>query len=524
MSSTNGDSPVRWQARELVKPDDYGGDVPVSPSTDVWSFGMLCLEIMTGNRPYNNRLRDSNVIEDLVAKRLPDRPMDEEVIGRGLNDRLWNVMMVCWQWDPVRRPTMSDVREALRSTPPSASSNSPFVSGTNRFSFASLRRIRFSLYISIAGNILTESPKPFARDLPSAGLSPPTPSYPRYSPVPTSGRSSTPTFPPQRPATAPRSNIDVSRTFTRYHAGSVSSTSSCGSTFTSHRPSLSQQPSLPPLIDGPSTSYSSSVLGVNLRQQSSRGSFSSGGPSNPVPIVNQTSSGRQNELLGLPPLRRDTAPSGLTLTMPSSSSNDGLRFSVSDLSDILTTPPTGSPPIVNVQDDDGDMSRISALLPSTFEFPLPPQTPGSLGPNSSHRTGLLHSPPKQSSIEHLEENVSGGSVSSSFPSSIDSALRSRVSESSLTNFTNLDCNIQIRFKPDGSVKAGTLAGLVDRLIKDTPGNDGYSRDQEFREIFLTTLRLFSSPQEVLRHLVHRYTLANEDISMRVEDKVSTRYL
>lgn len=74
------------------------------------------------------------------------------------------------------------------------------------------------------------------------------------------------------------------------------------------------------------------------------------------------------------------------------------------------------------------------------------------------------------------------------------------------------------------MKAGTLAGLVDRLIKDTPGSDGYSRDQEFREIFLTTLRLFSSPQEVLRHLVHRYTLANEDISMRVEDKVHTRYL
>lgn len=146
MSSTNGDSPVRWQARELVKPDDYGGDVPVSPSTDVWSFGMLCLEIMTGNRPYNNRLRDSNVIEDLVAKRLPDRPMDEEVIGRGLNDRLWNVMMVCWQWDPVRRPTMSDVREALRSTPSSASSSSPFVSGTDFFSFASTESSFLTVY------------------------------------------------------------------------------------------------------------------------------------------------------------------------------------------------------------------------------------------------------------------------------------------------------------------------------------------------------------------------------------------
>ena len=129
-STANVDSPVRWQARELVKPDDYGGHVSVSPSTDVWSFGMLCLEIMTGQRPYNNRLRDSNVIEDLVAKRLPDRPTDEEVIARGLNDRLWRLMLACWNWDPARRPSMSEIREGLKSVQASAPSSSPLMPGT----------------------------------------------------------------------------------------------------------------------------------------------------------------------------------------------------------------------------------------------------------------------------------------------------------------------------------------------------------------------------------------------------------
>ena len=91
---------------------------------------MLCLEIMTGQRPYNNRLRDSNVIEDLGAKRLPDRPMDEEVIARGLNDRLWRLMLACWNWDPARRPSMSEIRVGLKSVQASAPSSSPLMPGT----------------------------------------------------------------------------------------------------------------------------------------------------------------------------------------------------------------------------------------------------------------------------------------------------------------------------------------------------------------------------------------------------------
>ena len=47
-SPESGDTPVRWQARELVVPDDYGGHVPISFQTDVWCFGMLCLKMMTG--------------------------------------------------------------------------------------------------------------------------------------------------------------------------------------------------------------------------------------------------------------------------------------------------------------------------------------------------------------------------------------------------------------------------------------------------------------------------------------------
>lgn len=111
-SSNNGDSPVRWQAPELVKPDDDDGPVHASTSTDVWSFGMICLEIMTSKKPYHHRIRDSNVISDLLSRRLPDRPNEEEVVKRGLSDQMWNLMLHCWNWEPLGRPSMATVKSS----------------------------------------------------------------------------------------------------------------------------------------------------------------------------------------------------------------------------------------------------------------------------------------------------------------------------------------------------------------------------------------------------------------------------
>ena len=110
---------MRWQARELVvDADEIGHHVSVSTATDIWSFGMTCLEILTGNRPYENRERDGKVIADLLAKKLPDRPSSEDVIYRGLTDSMWAFLLSVWNWDPSNRPSMTEVRAMLRSIPP----------------------------------------------------------------------------------------------------------------------------------------------------------------------------------------------------------------------------------------------------------------------------------------------------------------------------------------------------------------------------------------------------------------------
>ncbi|KLO14883.1 hypothetical protein SCHPADRAFT_871926 [Schizopora paradoxa] len=106
---------VRWHAPELIR---QGNEWPalISPTTDVWSYGMLCLEIMTGNQPYAHRSRDNDVIADLLSNRLPPRPAESIIRSRGLTDDIWEVMLSCWRPDPLKRPDMKTIRYILQST------------------------------------------------------------------------------------------------------------------------------------------------------------------------------------------------------------------------------------------------------------------------------------------------------------------------------------------------------------------------------------------------------------------------
>ncbi|EIN14378.1 ras GEF [Punctularia strigosozonata HHB-11173 SS5] len=61
----------------------------------------------------------------------------------------------------------------------------------------------------------------------------------------------------------------------------------------------------------------------------------------------------------------------------------------------------------------------------------------------------------------------------------------------------------IRVDPDGSVKAGTLAALVEHLTVESPS---LTAQQKFRHAFLMTFRTFASSEEVFDLLVERYRM------------------
>jgi RasGEF N-terminal motif len=64
-----------------------------------------------------------------------------------------------------------------------------------------------------------------------------------------------------------------------------------------------------------------------------------------------------------------------------------------------------------------------------------------------------------------------------------------------------DTEPRLRRTSDGTVEAGTLVGLIDRLIKNTHDP---AKDVEFRRIFLCTYALFTTGSDLFRSLKKRF--------------------
>ncbi|KAI9019007.1 kinase-like domain-containing protein, partial [Hyaloraphidium curvatum] len=70
------------------------------PASDVWSFGMLCYEVVSrGQYPFAGAPGALAVMFMVcVEGRRPERP-------GGVDDRVWRMMEACWREDPVERPS-----------------------------------------------------------------------------------------------------------------------------------------------------------------------------------------------------------------------------------------------------------------------------------------------------------------------------------------------------------------------------------------------------------------------------------
>ena len=96
----------RWFAPELLTESG-----PVSTHSDVWSFGMVCLEILSGDVPFADIKRD-------IAPREIDNGVLPKHPGRlatlhGLSDTIWQVLQKCWEREPPMRPSITEVKNSL---------------------------------------------------------------------------------------------------------------------------------------------------------------------------------------------------------------------------------------------------------------------------------------------------------------------------------------------------------------------------------------------------------------------------
>ncbi|KAK0240369.1 kinase-like domain-containing protein [Armillaria nabsnona] len=109
----------RWGAYELLH---TGGTI--STFSDVWSFAMVALEILSGERPFGYIQGDPVVQHEVYLGNIPQRP-GRDVTVRGLSGDLWTLMKRCWNKKPQSRPSMTEIKEKLLSirglTPTAAS-------------------------------------------------------------------------------------------------------------------------------------------------------------------------------------------------------------------------------------------------------------------------------------------------------------------------------------------------------------------------------------------------------------------
>lgn len=99
----------RWCAPEMCSDTST-----VSTKSDIYSFGMTILELLTHEKPYASIARGIRVIQKMEKGILPDRPSNPRVIERGLDDRMWQLLIACWSFDVDKRPSIDDLLVKFR--------------------------------------------------------------------------------------------------------------------------------------------------------------------------------------------------------------------------------------------------------------------------------------------------------------------------------------------------------------------------------------------------------------------------
>lgn len=100
---------VRWIGPELFQVPDKSSNSVGFPSTqgDVYSFGCIMLQVLSGKIPYHYFQRDTQVFFAISTGVKPLRPDSSWV-----NDTQWSVIQQCWLV-PQQRPTMEKLQSRV---------------------------------------------------------------------------------------------------------------------------------------------------------------------------------------------------------------------------------------------------------------------------------------------------------------------------------------------------------------------------------------------------------------------------
>ena len=88
-----------------IAPEIFNG-VKFSKASDIYSIGMIMWELTTGCKPFANVEHNIDLIYNIIDGQRPE-------ITEDTPEFFANLMKKCWDNDPTKRPSISEVRESF---------------------------------------------------------------------------------------------------------------------------------------------------------------------------------------------------------------------------------------------------------------------------------------------------------------------------------------------------------------------------------------------------------------------------